>query len=47
MMAMPTLVKPKVMSDSCHGAPRCPAPVMGDSAAVPKTAASAVNAQLA
>src|ERR1700685_1497320 len=45
-MAMPTDINPTVTSVSCHGCPLCPAPVIGERAAVPKIAASTVMNQL-
>src|SRR5579859_2187569 len=45
MIVVPTKRKPIVTTLSCHACPLCPAPVMGESAAVPKTAASVVTNQ--
>src|SRR5690242_6281848 len=46
MIATPMATKPTVTSTSCQGAALWPAPVIGDSAAVPKMAAIVVTAQL-
>jgi hypothetical protein len=46
-MVMPTERNPIVTRLSCHGCPLWPAPVIGESAAVAKAAASAVISQLA
>lgn len=46
MMAMPTLMNPAVIRDSCQAGAVRPAAVTGESAAVPKIAASVVTNQL-
>jgi hypothetical protein len=46
MIEIPTDMKPAVTKLSCHASPLWPAPVIGDSAAVPKTAANKVKNQL-
>jgi hypothetical protein len=46
-IARPTVINPKVTRLSCQGWPWWPAPVMGESAAVPKAAARAVTSQFA
>jgi hypothetical protein len=43
----PTLIKPAVIRVSCQGCPLCPTAVIGERAAVPKTAASVVTNQFA
>jgi hypothetical protein len=46
-MATVTLRNPTVTRVSCHGCPLCPAAEIGESAAVPKIAASVVVSQFA